>query len=1050
MNKAAQATGGISEPFIRRPAGTSLLMVAIMLVGGVAYFILPVSALPRIDFPTISVTATLPGADPQTMASSVAAPLERRFGQIAGVSELTSVSGLGSCSVTIQFALDRNVDLAARDIQAAITAARGELPANLPNPPTYRKSNPSQAPILILALTSPTLAPADIYEAASTILAQRISQIPGIAQVFISGAQKPAVRVQVNPTQLASMGLSMEDVRTSITSADARGPEGLVDGADSAYMIETNDQLYSAEQYRPIIVRSKNGAVVRLDSIANVIDGAVDARQIAWFNNDKAVLVIIFKQPNANVIDTVDAVKALQPQLEKWMPSAIKLSVLSDRTSTIRASVDDVQFTMLLTIALVIGIVFLFLRRGWSTFAAASTVPLSLAGTFAGMYLCDYTIDNLSLMALTVAVGFVVDDAIVMIENVTRRHEAGDTPMQAAITGARQIGFTVVSISISLIAVFIPLLFMGGIIGRLFHEFAVTLSIAIAVSAVVSLTGTPMICAYLARAHPKGEPERLNWFERITEGALNGITNLYGYLLDIVLRFKFITLLVTLGTLGLTVYLYIIVPKGLFPQQDTGRMQGTTQSPADISFQQMAVRQRKLAEVLLQNPDVANFSSSVGASGFNALSNNGKLFIDLKPLPERKHTVDEVKNALLESAKSVRGINLFLNPVQDLSVGGRASKSQYQYTLSDIDVNELSAFTPRLIDKMKSMKELQGVTTDQEQGGLEAFLTIDRDAASQLGVTATDIDAALYDAFGQRQVAIMYRPLDQLRVVLEVNPLLQKDPSALEHIYVRGPNGKQIPLRNVAKLERRSQPLSINHQGQFPSVTISFGLNPGIALGVASDKIEKAFRDLNPSPGIRANFAGSAAAFQDSIGSSLWLVLMSVVAIYIILGVLYESLIHPITILSTIPSAGIGALLALIAFGFPLDVMGMIGIILLIGIVKKNAIMMIDFALEAERDKDVDAAAAIREACLLRFRPIIMTTMAALLGALPLAIGHGAGAELRQPLGIAIVGGLVMSQALTLFTTPVVYIYMDRLRSRKKEPAASSTPSAQSPHAVPA
>ena len=1041
----------ISEPFIRRPAGTSLLMVAIMLVGVIGYHYLPVSALPRIEKPTVSVSASLPGADPETMASSVAAPLERRFGQIAGVNELTSVSGLGTTSITIQFSLDRGADSAVRDVQAAINSARADLPANLPSPPTWRKSNPADAPILIMALTSDTLSPGDLYEATSTILAQRISQVPGVAQVLINGAQKAAVRVSVNPTSLAEMGLGMEDVRTALINANTLAPKGRFDGPETAIMISANDQLYHAAAYKPLIIRSANGNVVRLSAIANVTDSVVDVRQAAWLGRTPCVLVIIFKQASANVIATVDGVKALLPQIEKWMPPSAKVFITSDRTTSIRASMDDVQFTLMLTIGLVIAIVFIFLRRIWSTFAAASTVPLSLAGTFAGMYLCNYNLDNISMMALTVAVGFVVDDAIVMIENVTRRIEAGDRPLQAALTGARQIGFTVVSISVSLIAVFIPLLFMGGFIGRLFHEFAVTLSIAIAVSAVVSLTGTPMICAYLAPPPSHGKEVKRNLFERISEGAFDGMLAIYAWCLDIVLRFQYITFAVAIATVALTAYLYVIVPKGFFPLQDTGRFSGTSEAPASISFDAMSKLQRALAEVLLKNPDVASFGSFIGNSGPNASINMGRFFIDLKPVgsnpkTERTKSIDDVKKDILDAAKSVRGVKLYLSPVQDLSVGGRQSKSQFQYTLSDIDSSELNTFALKLLDKMNSRPELAEVTTDQAQGGLEARLTIDRDAASRLNISPQDVDAALYNAFGQRQVSIIYGERDQFRVILEIDPLLQKDPATLDKIYVKSSqDGTQVPLSTVAHLQRKAQALAISHQGQFPSITISFNLKPGVALGQASDLVEGITRDLQPPPGLRASFQGNAAAFQDSLTTQPWLIATSLVTIYIILGVLYESLIHPLTILSTIPSAGIGALLSLMYCGFSLDVMGMIGIILLIGIVKKNAIMMIDFALEAEREHNLPPFAAIREACLLRFRPIMMTTMAALLGALPLAIGHGAGSELRRPLGIAIVGGLLASQALTLFTTPVVYIMLDRVRTyflglRKRDPELKATP----------
>ncbi|MGD0091972.1 MAG: efflux RND transporter permease subunit [Planctomycetota bacterium] len=1048
----------LSEPFIRRPAGTSLLMIAVLLLGVIGYRFLPVAALPRVDFPTIQVSATLPGADPETMASSVAAPLERRLGQIAGVTELTSVSGVGSTSVVIQFALDRSVDVAARDVQAAINAARAELPTNLPMPPTWRKSNPADAPILIMALTSDTLSLSKIYDAGSTILAQRIAQVSGVAQVFLTGGQKLAVRVRANPTALAAMGLGLEDVRALLLAADAHGPKGSLDGGGTSYMISANDQLFTAAGYSPLVLRAQNGNIVRLSAVASVIDGTVDVRQAAWFNTNRAVLVIIFKQPGSNVIETVDAVKALEPQLERWMPAGVKVSVLSDRTQTIRSSVRDVQRTLSLTICLVVLIVFLFLRRMWSTFAAASAVPLSLAGTFAGMYLCGYSVDNLSLMALTVAVGFVVDDAIVMIENVMRRHEAGYQPFAAALDGSKQIGFTVVSISISLIAVFIPLLFMGGLVGRLFREFAVTLSLAIAVSMVVSLTATPMLCAYLAsgrdtRRKP-GEgggagaagvspAPHSGWFDYLGDTAFKKTLALYARILDFVLRHQKVTFALTVVTLGVTVYLYIVVPKGFFPQQDTGRITAVTDSPADTSFLSMYERQQAIARVLSENPDVANFSSSVGASGFNPIANNGRFFIDLKPVPERKHTIDQVMDDLRRAAKKVQGVNLYLQPQQDVRVGGRMSKSQYQYTLSDVDVGELNSFVPKFLDKIKKLKQrekaeplLVGVTTDQVLGGLEARLDIDRDAASRLGIMPQDVDAALYDSFGQQQVAIIYGALDQYRVVLEVDPALQEDPSALDKIYVKSQRtGRQIPLRNVARVRRGDLPLSVSHQGQFPAVTLSFGLAEGVSLGEATDLIEEATQALTPPPGLRASFQGTAQAFQDSLASQPWLIGTSIVAIYIILGVLYESLIHPLTIISTIPSAGVGALLALMGFGYPLDVMGLIGIILLIGIVQKNAIIMIDFALEAERTQSLEPAAAIRQACLLRFRPIMMTTMAALLGALPMALGYGAGSELRRPLGVAIVGGLLASQTLTLYTTPVVYIILDRLRLRRRSEA---------------
>ncbi|HLX60390.1 MAG TPA: efflux RND transporter permease subunit [Planctomycetota bacterium] len=1034
----------ISEPFIRRPIGTSLLMIAIMLTGVIGYWQLPVSALPRFDAATISVSALLPGANPETMASAVAAPLERRFGQIAGVTEMTSISGVGSCSVTLQFSLDRNADLAARDVQAAITAARGDLPTNLPNPPTWRKTNPADAPILILALASDTLTPGKVYQAASTILAQRMSQVTGVAQVLIFGAQKSAVRVNVNATALANMGLGFEDIRNLLNNSDAHGPKGTFDGSQNAFTIGDNDQLYEASAYQPLVLRAKNGNIVRLDAVAKVTDGVVDVRQAAWFNEEPATLIAIFKQPSANVIATVNAIKELEPQLEAWMPPAVKTTILSDRTASIRASVNEVQFTLALTVALVILIVFLFLRRFWSTFAAAVTIPLSLAGTFGGMYLCGYSVDNLSLMALTVAVGFVVDDAIVMIENVMRRHEAGDKPFQAALAGAKQIGFTVVSISISLIAVFIPLLFMGGIVGRLFREFAVTLSMAVAVSAVVSLTGTPMICAYLARpgSHAQGEQARHGWLDRVSEGFFDSILAVYRWSLDIVLRHQYVMLGVMAATVLLTGYLYYRIPKGFFPQQDTGRISATSEARTDISFKEMVAKQQQLNAILVKNEDVRAFNSSTGASGFNSLVNTGRFFIDLKDPADRKHTTTQVIAALTREAEKIPGIAFYPQLIQDVRVGGRISKSQYQYTLSSVDVSELNAFYPKLLAKLESLPMLERVTTDKFQGGLEARVTIDRDAAARFGIAPSDIDSALYDAFGQRQVAVIYTDIDQYRVVLEGNDAILEDPASLDKIYVKSTStGKQVPLRTFAKFERGPQALAVNHQGQFPSVTISFDLKPDVALGDASEAIERAAREIDLPLSIRASFQGTAQAFQESLSTLPWLVVTALIAIYLILGVLYESLVHPLTILSTIPSAGIGALLALLLFGMPLDVMGYIGIILLIGIVKKNAIMMIDFALEAERDHAKEPAAAIREACLLRFRPIIMTTMAALLGATPLAIGHGIGAELRQPMGLAIVGGLIFSQMLTLYTTPVVYITLDKMRlwvkGHKRHPKAN-------------
>ena len=1002
-------------------------MAALLLLGVMAYRCLPVSMLPNVEQPTIQVFAALPGADPETVAATVAAPLERRFGQIAGVTELTSYCGTGTASVTVQFSLDRSADNAARDIQAAIMAARRELPANLPNPPTWRKANPSDPPFLTIAMTSETLMPAQVYAAASTILAQRISQVKGVAQVQISGGQKSAVRVQVNPTALASMGLCMEDVRSTLNAANAHGPKGGFDGGDGAFAIETDDQLHSAAVYRTLVLKNANGTIVRISDVAAVVDDIVDRHQYAWANNERAILLFVSKQPNANVIETVDAIKAVMPQLQKWVPPSIKVSILAERTASIRASVADIEAALLITVALVIAIVFLSLGRMWSTIAAAASIPLSLAGTCAGMYLFKFNIDNLSLMALTVSVGFVVDDAIVMIENISRRHELGDAPIRAAIIGSRQIGFTVVSISISLIAVFIPLLFMSGLVGRLFREFAVTLSMAIAISAVVSLTVTPMICAHLAR-NSAGDARTRSWVERASDAVFGALIALYARALDAVLRQRALTLLVTGATVVLTVYLYVIIPKGFFPQQDSGRIQVTTESPADTSFAAMVELQQKLGAIVFQNPDVDATMSFLGSS-----ANQGRFYIVLKPLEQRTHTSDEIAVALERAAAGVRGVSFSPRPIQDIQVGGRQSKRAFQYALCDVNVTELNAFAKRLVERLKTLDELVGVTTDQVAGGLEIRLVIDRDAAARVGVDVNEIDAALYNAFGQRQVSIMYTNIDQHRVVLEVDPELLNDPASLDHIYVRAlRTGRQVALREVAKFERTTRPLAITHQGQFPAVTVSFSLAPGVPLSVATEKIEAATRELEPPDALKASFQGTAQAFQETLPTMAILILTSLLAVYIILGVLYESLIHPLTILSTIPSAGIGALLALMAFRYPLDVMSLIGIILLIGIVKKNAIMMIDFALEAERHHNKSPLDSIREACLLRFRPILMTTLAALLGALPLALGQGFGSELRRPLGVAIVGGLLMSQALTLFTTPVVYVALDALRKRTR------------------
>jgi multidrug efflux pump subunit AcrB len=1064
----------LSAIFIRRPVATTLLSLALLIAGSVAYSVLPVASLPDVDFPVISASAALPGASPETMASSVAAPLERQFGRIAGVNQMTSSSSLGSASVTLQFDITRNIDAAARDVQASINAARSQLPAYLPQNPNYRKANPAEAPILILTLTSDVVPKPQVYDMADSILAQKISQIQGVGQTGVWGSAQPAVRVELNPMQLGNNGIGLEAVRTALANANANRPKGAFQDSDHRWQVDDNDQIFKASEYAPIIAgyNPQTGAPVRISDLGTVTDGVADLHTagFAAINTSAgeghlsdAILLAVFKIPGANVIETVDRVLAELPRLQSEIPPTIKINVAVDRTTTIRASVHDVEISLIISVILVVLVVFLFLREVWATIIPSVAVPLSLVGTFGIMYLVGYTIDNLSLMALTISTGFVVDDAIVVIENITRYLEIGMSPFEAAMRGSREIGFTVLSMSLSLIAVFLPILLMGGIVGKLFREFAVTLSVAIAVSLLVSLTTTPMLCARFLKPHSASRHGRIY---RLSESGFDWMHREYAHGLRWVLRHQWLMLGAVIGTVALNIYLFVLVPKGFFPQQDTGRLGGQTLAAQDISFDAMNAKQRVLAQMVLDDPAIGSVTAFLGGGGFGSGSNNvGRMFMGLKPPSERKDangkivTADMVVNRLRRKLTSVPGATLFLQTQQEFQIGGRGSAAQYQYTLSDENLNELNYWAPQFEARARSLPELRDVSTDQQNQGLAATLVIDRDTAARLGITASAIDQVLYDAFGQREVSTMYTGLNQYFVVMEVDPKYQLSPDSLNGIFIKANNvvgstpsvantgtaaqattpsgsptpssgGAMVPLSVIAHYEQRRTALQVNHQGQYPAVTITFNLAPNVALGDAVTALEKAQREMAMPSAITATFQGTAQAFQDSLRNEPYLILAALVAVYIVLGILYESLIHPLTILSTLPPAGVGAILALLLMGTELSIIALIGIILLIGIVKKNAIMMIDFALQAERDQGLPPEEAIYQACLLRFRPIMMTTFAALFGGMPLAIGMGVGSELRQPLGITIVGGLIVSQMLTLFTTPVVYLFFDKLQWR--------------------
>ena len=1104
-----------STPFILRPVATALLMAAILLVGIVSYTQLPVSALPQVDYPTIQVLTFYPGASPDVVATTVTAPLERQFGQLQGLSQMTSSSSGGTSVIVLQFNLTLNIDVAEEEVQSAINASQNFLPANLPAPPIYSKTNPADAPVLTLAVTSSSIPLPQVEDLVDTRLAPKISQLSGVGLVSISGGQKPAVRIQANPAALSSYGINLEDLRTAITQASVNAAKGNFDGSRQDYQIDANDQLVTSKDYRGVVVAYRNGAPVMLTDVAKILDGVENTNQAAWMNKTPAVIVNVQRQPGGNTISVVNRIKALLPQLQANLPTGIEVTTLTDLTAPIQASVSDVEFELLLTVALVVMVMFLFLRNLYATIIPSVAVPLSLVGTFAAMYALGYSLDNLSLMALTISTGFVVDDAIVMVENISRYLEEGETPMQAALKGAEQIGFTIVSLTVSLIAVLIPLLFMGDVVGRLFREFAVTLAVTIVISAIVSLTLTPMMASRILKHNPKDQQGR---FYRVSEHMFVSMIAFYGRTLKFVLRYQTITLFVALGTLLLTIFLYIIIPKGFFPVQDTGIIQGITQAPPSIGSKAMAEKQQELAAVILADPAVESLSSFIGADGTNITTNSGRMSINLKPLSDRDLNASDVIRRLQTKLNDVQGIQLFMQPVQNITVDDRVSRTQYQYTLEDPDANELNDWTNRFVTKLKQLPELEDVATDQQPGGLAVSIVIDRITASRLGIVPTTIDNTLYDAFGQRQINTMYTQLNQYHVILEAEPQFQLDPNKLNKLYIQansaanttgaaasssgngstsaGSNAltgsalytpaantlappvnaltgstssatssrgagsagtpssaksSAVPLGAFSHVEMKTQPLSINHQGQFPAITVSFNLAPKAALGGAISAVTKVQQDMHMPASLQADFQGTAASFRNSLSNMPLLILAALVTVYIVLGVLYESFIHPITILSTLPSAGVGAFLALILFGQDLSVVAIIGLVLLIGIVKKNGIMMVDFALDAERHHGKSSTDAIYEACLLRFRPIMMTTMAALLGGLPLAFGSGIGSELRRPLGIAMVGGLLVSQVLTLYTTPVIYIFFDNLaqrlsrnKSKERNPGTAPQPAEQS------